>query len=446
MNSLRHRFEAWRADHILRRVVRNSGYLFSSTTISSALGFAQGILVVRLLGINGYGLASGAIMLFASNVNRLLSFRMSEVMVKYLGEALTEGKHERAAAVVKGIGLVEAATSVIAYLILLALTPWAARTFAKDPATAPLFAFYGLTLLSNLIFETSTGVLQATDRFDRVALLNLIQSIITAAIIFVDFLLKRGIMDVLTAYLVGKTFTGVAVIYFAFIELNKILGKGWHRASLRQLTDWRSIGGFAITTNLNGTITLFVRDNAPLYLAALGTVTEVGYFKLALTLVNMVSLPIEPFIWPTYAELTRSIASKQWQETKRLLRRVSAIAGSWTLAAGGGLVAFGWWVLPFVYGADARPAYFALVILLVGYGMANVFHWNRPLLLAFGMPGFPVMAMAVVGVVEIALIFLLVPHYGYLAESAIVSGFFVAAIGWIVWRGLNVLHQKEISA
>jgi O-antigen/teichoic acid export membrane protein len=446
VNFWRHRFESWRADNILRRVVRNSGYLFSSTTISAVLSFAQGIFAVRLLGINGYGLAVGTIMLFASNVNRLLSFRMSEVMVKYLAEALTQKKYERAAAIVKSIGLVEGFTSVAAYLILLVLTPWAARTFAKDPTTAPLFAFYGLSLLSNLIYETSTGVLQATDRFDRVAVINLIQSIITAIMIFLDFILKRGMMDVLTAYLVGKTFTGIAVIYFAVLELNKVLGKDWYRASLRQLTDWRSIGSFAINTNLNGTITLFVRDNAPLYLAALGTVTEVGYFKLALSLVNVVSLPIEPFIWPTYAELTRSIALRQWKETKRLLRRVSAIAGGWTLAAGGGLVALGWWLLPLVYGADARPAYFSLAILLIGYGMANVFHWNRPLLLAFGMPGFPVMAMTVVGVVEIALIFLLVPHYGYLAESAIVSGFFVVAIGWIVWRGLSVLHQKEISA
>jgi len=445
VNSLRQRFAAWRADNILRRVVRNSGYLFSSTTISAALSFVQGIFVVRLLGMDGYGLVSGVIMLFASNVNRLLSFRMSEVVVKYLGEALAEEKLDRAAAIAKGIGLVEAVTSVIAYLVLLALTPWAASTFAKDASTAPLFAFYGLFLLSNLIFETSTGVLQATDRFDRVAVINLVQSIITAVMIFADFLLKRGVMDILTAYLVGKTFTGVAVIYFAVRELNKRLGKGWVRASLRQLTDWRSIGGFAINTNLNGTVNLFVRDNAPLYLTAFRPLAEVGYFKLAMNLVNMVALPIEPFIWPTYAELTRSIALHQWQETKRLLRRVSAIAGGWTLAAGGALVAFGWWLLPFVYGASARPAYFSLIILLIGFGVANIFHWNRPLLLAFGQPGFPLMAMAVTGVAEIALIFLLVPRFGYLAESAIVSGFFVVAIGWIVWRGLTVLHQKEVS-
>ena len=446
MNSLRHRIATWRADHILRRVVRNSGYLFSSTTISAGLGFVQGIFAVRLLGIDGYGLAAGTIMLFASNVNRLLSFRMSEVVVKFLGEALAEGRPDRAAAVVKGIGLVEGFTSVVAYLVLLALTPWAAHTLAKDPATASLFAFYGLTLLSNLIYETSTGVLQATDRFDRVAVINLIQSIITALMIFADFLLKRGLLDVLTAYLVGKTFAGLAVIYFAVRELNKVLGRHWVHASLRQLTDWRSIGSFAINTNLNGTVTLFVRDNAPLYLAAFRSQAEVGYFKLALSLVNMVSLPIEPFIWPTYAELTRSIALKKWRETRQLLRRVSAIAGGWTLAAGGGLLALGWWLLPLVYGADALPAYYSLSILLIGYGVANIFHWNRPLLLAFGKPGFPLMAMAVVGALEIGLIFLLVPRFGYLVESAIVSGFFVLAIGWIVWRGLSVLHQQEISA
>ncbi len=95
MNSWRQRLASWRADNILRRVVRNSGYLFSSTTISAVLSFVQGIFAVRLLGINGYGLAVGTIILFASNVNRLLSFRMSEVMVKYLAEALTKEKYSR---------------------------------------------------------------------------------------------------------------------------------------------------------------------------------------------------------------------------------------------------------------------------------------------------------------------------------------------------------------
>ena len=100
-------------DPLIRRVLRNSSYLFSSNTLASALGVLQGILVFRLLGDSGSGLLA-IVMDFPSNVNRLLSFRMSEVTVKYVSEALEQGEERRAAALVKGIGLAEAVTSVIA--------------------------------------------------------------------------------------------------------------------------------------------------------------------------------------------------------------------------------------------------------------------------------------------------------------------------------------------
>jgi O-antigen/teichoic acid export membrane protein len=209
------------------------------------------------------------------------------------------------------------------------------------------------------------------------------------------------------------------------------------------LSDWRRIAGFAVSTNLNGTVNLIVRDNMPLYLAAFRPQAEVGYFKLALSIINLVMLPIEPFIWPTYAEITRTIAQRQWRTTRRLLKRVSTIAGVWTLAAGGGLAALGWWLIPLIYRPESEPAYPALLILLVGFGLANVLHWNRPLLLALGKPTFPVIVAAIVGALEIGLTFWLVPQYGYLAESAIFSGFFVLSIGVIVWRGLTTIKRQE---
>src|SRR5215212_11508676 len=164
-------------DRLLQRVVRNSSYLFSSSAIAAVLSAVQMIIVVRLLEPEGYGLATGIIMVFASNVNRFLSFRMSEVVVRYLGEALTQEKKERAAALIKGIGITEAITSIVAYLVLVALSPWAASTLAKDSTTLPLFIFYGLFLLANLVYETSVGVLQTTDHFNQVARANFYQSL-----------------------------------------------------------------------------------------------------------------------------------------------------------------------------------------------------------------------------------------------------------------------------
>jgi O-antigen/teichoic acid export membrane protein len=239
------------------------------------------------------------------------------------------------------------------------------------------------------------------------------QSILTAGLILAAFLYQGSAFDVLAAYLLGKTLAGLAVAILALRELNTCLGGGWQRASLRQLTDWREIASFAINTNLNGTVNLLVRDNAPLYLGFLRpeavAQTEVGYFKLALSIINLVMLPIEPLIWPTYAEITRTIAQNQWQATRRLLKRVSAIAGLWTLAAGGGMALLGWWLIPLVYGAGTGPTYPAMLILLIGYGFANILNWNRPLLLALGKPSFPLYVAAAAGLVEILLTIWLVP-------------------------------------
>jgi len=429
-------------DPLLTRLLRNSGYLFSSTVVSAVLGFAQGILAVRLLGIEGYGLLAGTVFVFATNVNRLLSFRMSEVTVKYAGEALAQNNKERAAALIKGLGLVEIATSIAAYLVLFALTPLAAQIFAKNLFTVPLFRAYGLFLLGNLIYETSTGVLQTFKRFDRISAVQISGSILTAASIGAAFLFKGNLLHILAAYLAGKLLAGMLIVLFAARELKLQLGADWRRTPLALVRDWRGILGFALNTNLNGTVNLVVRDSAPLFLAAFATQVEVGYFKLALSIVNLATLPIEPFIWPTYAELAGTVARAQWDAAKRLLRRVSVIAAAWTLSAGGVLAALGWWIVPLVYGADAAPAYPAVVILLLGYGFATIFHWNRPLLLALGKPSFPVVAAAIVGAAQIALIFFFVPRFGYLGMAALLSGYLIISIGLIVWRGLAEINRQ----
>ncbi|MFZ5858175.1 MAG: lipopolysaccharide biosynthesis protein [Chloroflexota bacterium] len=430
-----------KADSLFSRVLRNSGMLFSSTVVSAALGFVQGILIVRLIGIEQFG-ALTAVMLFVSNVNRLLSFRMSEVTVKYLGEALAHDDKVRAAALAKWIGLAEAFTSVLAYLVLFFLSAW----FAGDAASAGLYRFYGLFLLANLVYETSTGILQATDKFKRVAFANLLQSIATILIVVLAFFMKWGMFEILIAYLVGKTLAALVVTGSALVELTRRLGAGWARASFALLPDWKSIARFAVSTNINGTVNLFARDNIPLYINYFVSDAATGYFKLATSLINLVMLPIEPFIWPTYAEITKTIAQKQWDATRRLLKQVSGIGAAWTLLAGGGLAALGWWFIPFAYEVEAAPVLICVFLLLIGYGVANIANWNRPLLLALGRPNDPLIVAAVTGVIELILIVLLVPSGGYLVAAAIFSAYLAISILVNVSRGLSEIKRQSLTA
>jgi O-antigen/teichoic acid export membrane protein len=440
----------WNEDNLLRRVVKNSSYLFSSNVISAVLSLIQTVIATRLIGVYNWGLVS-AIQTFASNINRFLSFRMSEVVLKYLGPAVADDNKKEAAVMVKAAGLTEAITSIIAFLILLLLAPWASRTFARDVSTAPLFVFYGLILLSNLVYETSTGVLQALHRFDHLARVNLIQSIITVSLIGGTYVLFRWgklipaphlLEAILLAYVIGKTYVGLSLVILAIRELNRNLEPGWWRISLRTLSNKRSLVTFALNTNLNGTVNLVFRDNIPLYLAGLLTLKDVGYFKIAMTFVLPITMILDPFIAPTYAEISRTIARFQWRTTLRLLKRITAIAVAVVLTYWVGWALTGWWIIPTLYKPQAIPVYPLLLILVAGYGFASIFQWNRSLFLSLGKPGYPVLISTLTGVIELTLIFSLVPRYGYLMMAVILSGYFIVSVGFITLRGLWEVHRQ----
>jgi O-antigen/teichoic acid export membrane protein len=443
--------KAWEEDHLLRRVVKNSSYLFSSNVISAVLSFIQTIIAVRLIGVASWGLVA-AIQTFASNINRFLSFRMSEVVLKHLAPAIADNKKEEAAVLVKAAGLAEAITSVVAFLILLLLTPWASRTFAKEVSTAPLFVFYGCILLSNLVYETSTGVLQATHRFDQLGRVNLVNSIITLTVIGGTYVLFRwsGLVPagyllkaVLLAYVLGKTYMGISQVILAARELNRTLGNGWWRVRLQTLKGKRSLVAFALNTNLNGTANLFFRDNIPLYMANLLSTTAVGYFKIAMTFIIPITLILDPFIAPTYAEISCTIAEFEWKTTLRLLKRITAIASSVVLIYWSAWATAGWWIIPTLYKKQASPVYPVLLILIAGYGFASIFQWNRSLFLSFGKAGYPILISTLVGVIELALIYALVPTHGYLMMAIILSGYFIVSVGLITLRGVWEIRHRQ---
>lgn len=440
--------QSWMQDHLLRRVVRNSTYLFASNVIAAILS----IVTANLLGVAVFGLL-GIITGFVSNVNRLLSFRMGDVVVKYMGESLARGEKERAAAVVKLASLVEAGTSLLAFGALALLAPLGAKYFAKDAALAPLFMVYGLSILANITTETATGVLQVTNHFRSQALINLAQSVVVAVLVLLIAARGASLELVLLAYLAGKVVMGLGPILVAFYWLPRALGAGWWRADLKLLPPWRELTKFAISTNFSGTINVFARDSEVQWVGFFFDNTVAGYYKTALAIINLVVMPINPFIGTTYPEITRAIASKQWARLRKLLRRVTLIASAWTGAVAFGLlllgrqVLFNTWTLfghPFhIYSSSFLPAFDVLLVVLVGYGAANILFWNRPLLLAQGMAGYAlkVSFWSMLGKVALALI--LLPGAGYMMEAVLLSGYFCISVGVMVWQGLKTVRQTE---
>jgi O-antigen/teichoic acid export membrane protein len=442
--TLRERWAIWQQDPLLGKVLRNTGYLFSSNTLGVALSFVQGAFALRVLGVNGYG-ALGIITVFCSTINRLFSFRMGELVVRYVSHYQAEKRLDRAAAVVKVAALTEALTSLLAFVALVLLAPLGAVYVTHDAALTPLFIFYGVIVLGNLMTETSTGVLQLARNYRSQAIINTGQAILTAGLIVVAFLTHGGLVEIVSAYMIGKLILGIGPMVLAWGRLKEMLGAGWYKASLRLLPPWRELAGFAINTNLSATLTLLVRDSEMLWVGYFLTLADAGYYKVALAVINLMLMPITPFISTTYPEISRSVSEHSWDGLRRLLRRVTVIAGGVTGVMGAGIVLFGPVIL-WIYGGfrlNIVPVYPALIILLVGYGVANVFFWNRTLLLSFNQTKYPFQVMLWTGLAKVALGLWVIPHLGYFGAAALLSIYLTVSVGVITVKGLRMIPARE---
>ncbi len=430
----------WKEDGLLRQVVKNSGYLFSSSTLSIPLGAIQSILAARLLGVTSIGVL-GIVITLVTNFNRFFSFRMGEPVVKYMGEYMARGEKVRAAAVVKAAALTEVGTSVAAYLLLVLLAPLAARIFTQDPANAPLIYLYGLMLIANLIPETSTAVLQVGGHYRSQAALNLFSSAVTAALIVWAFIVRGNIWFIISAYLIGKVIYGVGMTGYAFFQAHRMLGANWLQAPLKNLPERRGFWKFALSTNMSGTVTLLARDSEELWLGLFLNPTAAGYYKMAKAVVSLLLTPITPLINTTYPEIAKASAQRIMGRLRDLLKKLTFLSGLWTVSTALILAIFGSWLIPFVYGPEFGPSYPAALLLLVGYGIANIFFWNRSLLLSLNLPNFSLIVTAIAAAIKIGLSFLLVPRYGYLMEASLLSVFFVLTVGFSVVRGVKEILQ-----
>ncbi len=429
-------------DPLFGKVLRSSGALFSTNTVSLALTILQGAMVTRLLGLESYGLLR-VVMVYASTVNSLLSFRMSELVVRYGGEYLEHGEKDKASAIMKAAGLAEAIVSLLAFLFVAVTAGLAQKYFTESTGVAWMFVVYAIGLLANFNVETSTGILQVTHKIQFQGVFNLVQNIIATLIIGAAVLWHGTLPVVLGAYLLGKIILGLGMFIAAQIQLRKILGAGWMKAPLSILTSTRELMRFAVSSNISATIIKIFRESELLWVALFLPTGIVGLYSVAYTIVSFIAIPADPLISTTFPEINRLVRQKAWPQLKSFLRKITTLSFAINLAIGLGFVIFGRWIILIYSGEKYILAYPALLALTIGLAFNYTLFWNRPLLLSLSLPDFPIWVTLTVGLVKLSLAFWLIPKYGIVAAGALLSYYYIASVGIMVLRGFKEIKMKE---
>lgn len=448
MNHILLFFKNWFNDRILKRILRNSTYLILSNLISVFLT----IFITRQLGVYNYGLL-GLITSYVTNVNKLFSFRMNEVVIRFVGEAYEQKDLDKTGALIQFAGLIESASSLFAFVFMAATAKFGAQLFLDDGTLYKLILLYGLSILAGCMMETANGVLRVINRYRSIALVSFGQNILVAAIVFFSVQFHLGLNAILMAYLIGKCILGIAPVILCLSWLPTFLGKTWWKAPFALIKNKKDIIRFTISTNISGTINLFARDGEILWVGALLSPLYAGYYKTAMTVINMVLTPINPLIDTSYPEMNRAIINNNWKRVRRVLKKITSISAVWTGAVFLMLLFFGKQLLfqPVVIGpigfeiftSDFAPAYQIIMILMGGYGLANILFWNRTLLLAFGEADFATTVSFYSMLAKAFLTIVLVPRGPYIVESILLSLYLAISVLIMTVHGLRHVSRAQ---
>lgn len=440
---VRRAVDAVRNDAVFSRLLKNSGWLLGSNAVIAGLSFAQSILLVRLLGVELYGVWA-MITVFVSTAYQLVSFRIGEFIVKYLSEAIAEKRRDREAAIVALAYVLSSITGLLALGVVWGTAPIAAQWLAKDMAITSLFSLYAWTLVAGLATEVSVGVLQVYSQFQTIALLNVLKSLLLLGGMSIVVWFHGGLSEIIVAVLVGTAFHGIAVHTAGLRQLRQRFGSAVWAPSFEALRgDFRSIGKFLVSSHLSAFVSVLTKESDILWLAFFRNPTEVGLYRLAYSLARLVMMPIKPLAQTTYREIARSLARADVSTTIGLLKKGSVLAAVWVIPVSVGLVLVSPVLISSLYGPALLPATPALAILLVGLAFANIFFWNRPVLLSLGLATFLVKVSIVVGILKLGLVFVLVPAFGYIGNAVLLSLLYFTGVGLAVWKAFQQLSRKR---
>lgn len=451
IDRLRSRYLRVFESEFVRRIIKNSSYLVSATVISAGMGMFQGAFQARTFSNTGIGIAGigllGAMAAFTNVLNRLTSFRIDELVVRYVRLYQERGEIQKAAAVYKMAALLEMFGAFSAFLLIVWLAPLGVSLFSDQSGVEQWFILYGTLVLINVFYDSSDGILRVFDRFDAKSVIDVTQSLLRLVLTLVVFLNGGGLLELILAELAGRLLRSLAVMTLAYRTASDKWGKAWLRTPISVLqSDRRSLLTFAFSTNLSATVSLVAKDSEDLWVNAfLGNVVG-GFYGIARTLNGLLQIPVSPLPSTTYPELSRAVAQNDWKSVNIVLKRGSLLASLYSLPVSLILIVFGKAFIGLYVGAgysaqDIQMIYRLLVVLLLGFSFVNIFYWNRAALLAFNRPVYPTIVNFIGMLIKVSVVLFFGARLGALGFAAALIGYYVFTIGLAVWRVRKDVRQ-----
>lgn len=405
------------------RFVNNLQWQYISFLATAVLAFLYSILVGRSLGAADFG-AIAVVIGFATVVFQVVELRLQEAVIRYLAEFWEAGDHRRTVATVKLFLLLDAATGVLAFVVVVALSPFAEAHLLRDGRAAHLMILAGAAVfVSNVTTATALGLYRIFGRFKRQAIISTIGSLIKLGLTVVALRgFRCGVIGVLEIAVAVTFFTNAVLTGAAISDLFNRITISPSDAPVSLLREHRpAMIRFIRTTYLLSLTMIPTKELDINILAASAPLRVVGIYRVAKNFVVALWMLIDPASLVIYPELARMWVKRQTREMSHFVK---------VIAAGFGLGALGTYLLscfavPFLVrallGSDYAAAGALYPWIAWGILIGGPLIWLNPFLLAADRPDIPLKASLFGGVLTALFYFIAVPRFGATGAAFVYS-------------------------
>ena len=350
----------------------------------TALGFLQSIMVTRALGASGFGI--WAIVLATNGlVLSFLAFRTPDALTRFWKDSRISAAPELRGALLASALATEAATRLLAFLIIVGLAPVIAASFLDQPAITAVFVIQGISTLATITRETWFVLLRDERRFRRIATVEFGTHALQVALLTVVWTQGELTLTSLAIIVAGASVcrAGIQVCgILSYIRRYDLAGTVSIRSAWRMRGRLAGFWNLMFVGYLSGSLTTLVKQGDVIVLGYFVDAREVGLYRLAKQLVGLIQMALGNFSSVLYQDFNEQI---QRGESVLLRTSIISIARIWTPIALVGIgigAVFADPVVPLVFGREFQPSVPILHILLGGATLGICVFWLHPLLIA----------------------------------------------------------------
>jgi len=407
-----------------RSLFQNAAWLLGGNSAAGIFEAIEAIVIVRMLGVSDYGLLA-LIVAYVKLLNAFFDFGVWETVTKYLGTFWSNGEHAKSRSIIKLSYAVDISSGIIAFLIAILTANIANKYLIHSPQAHVLLSIYAFTLLFNSANTTSDAILRVFDKFKKIAFINSLQVFSRFSLVTIALLLGMGIKGIIFSFILAN-FLGFSIRFWSVSKTIHEHGlQGWWKAKLFLIKDqWKGIAWFLSNTSFLGTLQMASdRFLGILVLGFFSGKDAVAYYKLARTIVNVMTRISDPLDKAIYPELVRIFNQNALEEFLNLIKYSLRTLLKFTIPLAIITLILTEQIIMIIFGKEFLPAVNALRVLTVTIVISQLTFWISPALLAIGKPGLRTFLEVISYAIYIGLLFLLVPNYSYMGAAIAFLGY-----------------------